>query len=75
MSEPRDTSTFDVLVIGAGFGVLGAALSLAEQGARVCLCESLGYPGGCASTFQRGGFRFDAGATLLSGLGRARSGF
>lgn len=69
MSEPRDTSTFDVLVIGAGFGGLGAALSLAEQGARVCLCESLRYPGGCASTFQRGGFRFDAGATLLSGLG------
>jgi len=72
MREPAATSTFDVLVIGAGFGGLGAALSLAEQGARVCLCESLRYPGGCASTFQRGGFRFDAGATLLSGLGRGQ---
>jgi len=61
--------TFDVLVIGAGFGGLGAALTLSENGARVCLCESLRYPGGCASTFQRSGFRFDAGATLLSGLG------
>jgi phytoene dehydrogenase-like protein len=69
MPESAVSSTFDVLVIGAGFGGLGAALSLSEQGARVCLCESLRYPGGCASTFQRGGFRFDAGATLLSGLG------
>ena len=69
MPEPVANSTFDVLVIGAGFGGLGAALSLSERGARVCLCESLRYPGGCASTFQRAGFRFDAGATLLSGLG------
>jgi len=69
MREPAASTAFDVLVIGAGFGGLGAALSLSERGARVCLCESLRYPGGCASTFQRGGFRFDAGATLLSGLG------
>ena len=61
---------FDALVIGAGFGGLGAALTLAERGARVCLCETLRYPGGCASTFERGGSRFDAGATLLSGLDR-----
>lgn len=60
---------FDVLVIGAGFGGLAAALSLAERGARVCLCESLRYPGGCASTFSKDGARFDAGATLVSGLG------
>ena len=63
---------FDVLVIGAGFGGLGAAIALAEQGARVCLCETLRYPGGCASTFTRHGFRFDAGATLVSGLAKAQ---
>jgi len=61
---------FDALVVGAGFGGLGAALALSERGARVCLSESLRYPGGCASTFARDGGRFDAGATLLSGLGR-----
>ena len=69
MRDFTASEAFDVLVIGAGFGGLGAALALSEKGARVCLCESLRYPGGCASTFQRGGFRFDAGATLLSGLG------
>ncbi len=55
-------------MIGAGFGGLSAALALAERGARVLLCESLRYPGGCASTFERGGMRFEAGATLFSGF-------
>jgi phytoene dehydrogenase-like protein len=59
----------DALVIGAGFGGLSAALRLAEAGASVALCETLKYPGGCASTFQRGGHRFEAGATLFAGFG------
>jgi len=59
----------DVAVIGAGFGGLGAALSLAERGARVRLCETLSYPGGCASTFTRRRCRFESGATLFSGFG------
>ncbi|WP_050435747.1 phytoene desaturase family protein [Chondromyces crocatus] len=62
----------DVLVIGAGFGGLGAALALAERGARVVVCEALRYPGGCASTFERGGRKFEAGATLFSGLGEGQ---
>lgn len=60
---------FDAVVVGAGFGGLGAAVGLASDGARVHLAETLAYPGGCASTFARGGYRFDAGATLVSGLG------
>lgn len=59
----------DVVVIGAGFGGLGAALELAERGARVVVCELLDYAGGCAGTFERKGCRFDAGATLSSGFG------
>lgn len=60
---------FDAVVIGAGFGGIGAALRLVEAGARVCVLESLNYPGGCASTFSRSGYRFEAGATLFSGFG------
>lgn len=59
----------DVVVIGAGFGGLASALRLAELGARVCVLEQLDYPGGCASTFSRGGHRYEAGATLFSGFG------
>ncbi|MCB9892306.1 MAG: NAD(P)/FAD-dependent oxidoreductase [Planctomycetes bacterium] len=61
--------TTDVLVIGAGFGGLGCALELARRGVDVTLVEALNYPGGCASTFHRGGFAFQSGATLCSGLG------
>lgn len=62
----------DVLVIGAGFGGLGAALALAERGATVTVCEALTYPGGCASTFTRKGVSFESGATLFSGLARGQ---
>ena len=58
----------DCVVVGAGFGGLGAAMTLAEGGARVALCEALKYPGGCASTFTRQGWRFESGATLFSGF-------
>ena len=61
-------SWYDAVVIGAGFGGLATALELAQRGARVVLCESLNYPGGCASTFRRDGYAFEAGATLFSGL-------
>jgi phytoene dehydrogenase-like protein len=59
---------YDAVVVGAGFGGLATALELAQGGARVALCESLNYPGGCASTFRRDGYAFEAGATLFSGL-------
>ena len=59
---------YDAFVVGAGFGGLGAALRLSEGGARVALVETLNYPGGCAGTFMRSGYRFEAGATLSSGL-------
>ena len=70
MKSSRDPAgdVLDAVVVGSGFGGLGAALSLAERGARVVLCEALNYPGGCASTFSRDGYRFEAGATLFSGF-------
>ncbi|MBZ4415665.1 NAD(P)/FAD-dependent oxidoreductase [Myxococcus sp. RHSTA-1-4] len=59
---------YDAVVVGAGFGGLATALELTRRGARVALCETLNYPGGCASTFQREGHAFEAGATLSSGF-------
>lgn len=61
-------SDVDAIVVGAGFGSLGAALHLAENGARVVLLERTAYPGGCACTFEKGGASYEGGATLFSGF-------
>lgn len=68
LNAAGDITSTDVLVIGSGYGGLGAALTLVEQGRSVVLCEALSYPGGCASTFSKEGFQFEAGATLFSGF-------
>lgn len=57
-----------VVVVGAGVGGLTTAAVLARAGLDVIVLESHAYPGGCASTFERGGYRFDAGATLAAGF-------
>ena len=62
-------TTFDAVVVGGGFGGIGAALRLAEGGARVALLERLGYLGGAACTFEHEGDHFEGGATLFAGLG------
>ncbi len=59
---------FDMIVIGAGFGGIGTALTLAQQGKKVLLLEKLNYPGGCAGSFVKKGHHFEAGATLSSGF-------
>ena len=66
--SPRLRSA-DVVVIGAGVSGLTAAALLAAGGARVQVLERHTVPGGCASFYQRDGFRFDVGATLVGGFG------
>ncbi|MBL8899817.1 MAG: NAD(P)-binding protein [Planctomycetes bacterium] len=68
MSAPRASERFDAVVVGGGFGGLGAALAFARAGKRVALCETLRYLGGCAGTFSRGGASYAAGATLGAGF-------
>ena len=63
---------YDAAVIGAGYAGMGAALELAAAGTDVVLLEALAYPGGCASTYVRGGRRYEAGATLFSGFGEGQ---
>ncbi len=57
-----------VIVIGAGIGGLTAAALLAQAGYTVTVLEAQTYPGGCASTFTHGGYRFDSGATVVGGF-------
>lgn len=57
-----------VAIIGAGIGGLTVGALLAKKGFAVTVLESREYPGGCATTFSRDGYRFDAGATVGCGF-------
>ncbi|MDQ3821228.1 MAG: NAD(P)-binding protein, partial [Acidobacteriota bacterium] len=56
----------EVLVVGAGIGGLTAAALLAARGVNVCLLEKEQRGGGCATTFERMGYTFEAGASLYA---------
>ncbi|MEM9136766.1 MAG: NAD(P)/FAD-dependent oxidoreductase [Cyanobacteria bacterium P01_F01_bin.42] len=58
----------EVIVIGSGIGGLSCAAMLAYYGFDVVVCESHSIPGGAAHSFQRGGYTFDSGPSLYSGL-------
>jgi phytoene desaturase len=56
---------YDVIVIGAGLGGLSIGALLSKQGRRVLVLEQSGLIGGCCSTFEKDGFRFDVGASIV----------
>ena len=57
------------MVIGSGLGGLCAAALLSRYGNHdVLVLESHYLPGGAAHGFARGGYRFDTGPSLFSGL-------
>ena len=60
---------YDAIVIGAGVAGLTAAAALAHRSVSTLLVERHNVPGGCASFYQRDGYRFDVGATLVGGFG------
>jgi len=69
-AEPENNlAVADVVIIGAGIAGLTAAALLAADGADVLVVERHNVAGGCASFYQRDGYRFDVGATLVSGFG------
>jgi phytoene desaturase len=55
-----------VIIIGSGFGGLGAAARLAARGFDVEIFEKLDKPGGRAYVFDINGFKFDAGPTVIT---------
>ncbi len=59
----------DIIVIGSGIGGLTAAALLQERGISTLVFEKNRYPGGSCSSFQRGGYTFDAGASVFYGFG------
>lgn len=60
---------FDVIVIGSGIGGLVTATQLAAKGAKVLVLERYLIPGGSSGYFERQGYRFDVGASMIFGFG------
>ena len=60
---------WDVIVIGSGIGGLVTASQLAVKGATVLVLERYLIPGGSGGSFQREGYTFDVGASMIFGFG------
>lgn len=56
----------EIVVIGAGVGGLAAAARLAAAGHRVTVHERAAQPGGKLAVYERDGYRFDTGPSLLT---------
>jgi phytoene desaturase len=56
---------YDAVVIGAGLGGLSAASILARNGLKTLVCENTGNLGGCCSSYDQDGYRFDTGASVV----------
>jgi phytoene desaturase len=55
-----------VVVVGAGFGGLAAAVRLRAMGHRVLVLEARDQAGGRAGVYRRDGYTFDAGPTVIT---------
>lgn len=55
-----------IIVIGSGFGGLGAAVRLAARGNDVEIFEKRDKPGGRGYVYEINGFKFDGGPTVIT---------
>jgi len=56
---------YDAIVIGAGLGGLTTASILAKNGFKTLVLEQSDIIGGCCSTYEANGYKFDVGASIV----------
>jgi phytoene desaturase len=56
---------YDVITVGAGLGGLSTAALLAKEGFKTLVLEQSDIIGGCCSTFETEGYKFDVGASIV----------
>ncbi|KAJ6749903.1 hypothetical protein OIU85_000527 [Salix viminalis] len=61
-------SNYDAIVIGSGIGGLVAATQLAVKGAKVLVLEKYVIPGGSSGYYERDGYTFDVGSSVMFGF-------
>jgi prolycopene isomerase len=61
-------SLYDAIVIGSGIGGLVAATQLAVKEARVLVLEKYLIPGGSSGFYERDGYTFDVGSSVMFGF-------
>ena len=66
MTAKKSGTIRKAVVIGAGFAGIATALRLRALGYQVTLLERLANLGGRAQVFERGGYRHDAGPTVIT---------
>ena len=70
MPLSSQNTLYDAIVIGSGIGGLVTATQLIAKGAKVLVLERYLIPGGSAGAFERKGYRFDVGASMIFGFGQ-----
>nr|AMJ39477.1 carotene isomerase 1a [Bixa orellana] len=61
-------SNYDAIVIGSGIGGLVAGTQLAVKGAKVLVLEKYVIPGGSSGYYQKDGYTFDVGSSVMFGI-------